>query len=364
MRGQGGDVIVCEEAAFINEVTFYEVILPLLTIKAASLLCISTPHADPYNHFNELLNNDKVRSLKLELVCPSCQRAGKVDICEHRLDRIPNFSSLDARDWVKSVYGDRRQEQYARENLGLNISRGPQCFDAMRVKEVFGQPRISLGDRSISHIFTAIDPCGGSNNRQKPGSDYAVVSIVAPGSILVGAEALDITNTDVAYFDLIVRHFKQMLQVPQLSSARLVVAIENNFGSDAVTLGLRLLDEFPNRLVLMQEKDLKKGVGTTDVVKLNMMLLLREHLNSHQIRIADMFITGHAKADALILELRDQLLRFQEVKEAPKTQFGKTRRAWSGKINGARDDLAVGLMLALYWRGKFYANSAQYGEFF
>lgn len=96
----------------------------MLTVAVASLLCISTPSTETYNHFNELLANGKVRKLEVTLSCERCKLEGKPDMCKHKEDDIPSWSSREVRDWIKSVYGEARREQYIRENIGVNARLG------------------------------------------------------------------------------------------------------------------------------------------------------------------------------------------------------------------------------------------------
>lgn len=41
-KGTGGDIIILEEAAYVDQGFFYETVAPLLLIGVTSLICIST----------------------------------------------------------------------------------------------------------------------------------------------------------------------------------------------------------------------------------------------------------------------------------------------------------------------------------
>jgi hypothetical protein len=41
-KGTGGDVIILEEAAYVEQNFFYETVAPLLLVGVTSLICIST----------------------------------------------------------------------------------------------------------------------------------------------------------------------------------------------------------------------------------------------------------------------------------------------------------------------------------
>ena len=52
LRGVGGDIVIMEEAAFMDTKVFYEVIVPLLEVENTALICISTPQ-DSMNFYSE-----------------------------------------------------------------------------------------------------------------------------------------------------------------------------------------------------------------------------------------------------------------------------------------------------------------------
>ena len=45
LKGSGGDLIVCEEAAYMDQQVFYEVVVPLLGLRDTAMIAISTPFA-------------------------------------------------------------------------------------------------------------------------------------------------------------------------------------------------------------------------------------------------------------------------------------------------------------------------------
>jgi hypothetical protein len=113
-----------------------------------------------------------------------------------------------------------------------------------------------------------------------------------------------------------------------------VIAIENLTGLEHERIAKRLLLEFPTRVLIMREKELKTGVHTSHAVKKNMMELTRVLLAKRQVYLSSEFITMHQDKAKLFQEWREQLARYREFKQAPKDAFSKGKQAWSGKING------------------------------
>jgi hypothetical protein len=94
-KGTGGDVIILEEAAYIDPGFFYETVAPLLIMGNTSLLAISTLTSE-INFYTRLLRmRDKLTglpmfvSLSIELACRACIDAGKAADCVHKLHLVP-----------------------------------------------------------------------------------------------------------------------------------------------------------------------------------------------------------------------------------------------------------------------------------
>lgn len=94
-KGTGGDVIILEEAAYIDPRFFYETVAPLLIMGNTSLLAISTLTSD-INFYTRLLRmrdpateQPMFVSLSVELACRTCIDQGKATECVHRLHLVP-----------------------------------------------------------------------------------------------------------------------------------------------------------------------------------------------------------------------------------------------------------------------------------
>jgi hypothetical protein len=171
--------------------------------------------------------------------------------------------------------------------------------------------------------------------REERGSDYTLVAIADPGVLIVSAEAISEFNSDVIEAQF-VANIRRVGDLPAYRRARFIVAIENLTGLEHERIAKRLLVEFPTRVLIMREKELKTGVCTTHAVKKNMMELTRALLAKRQVYLSSEFITMHPNRIKLFQEWKEQLARYREFKEPPKDAFSKGRQAWSGKINGMR----------------------------
>lgn len=94
-KGTGGDIIILEEAAYIDPGFFYETVAPLLIVGNTTLLAISTLTSE-INFYTRLMKmKDKVTNqpvftfLSIELACAACKADGKASECVHMLHLVP-----------------------------------------------------------------------------------------------------------------------------------------------------------------------------------------------------------------------------------------------------------------------------------
>lgn len=350
-----------EEASFMDADSFFDIVVPLLTLKNVALLCISTKGEDERNHFDVLLESGEIRKYEVSLICESCLAAGEKSDCKHRRDRIPPWSSKEARAKVQRIYGQAHHDKYLREVVGI-VKHNAQCFPTQQVNATFSRPPVPLASKSVDHVFVAIDPAGGSSDSATRTSDYAVVSIIEQGCLIVGVDAIDVSGIGMAYQDQIVEHFRRVLTIPKCEGAMFVVAIENNWGLENVTLGARLQHEFMGRIIIMDEHENKPGVWTGPRLKNNAMTLLQNLFIRDQVNFAQGWVTTHKNPDQLVSEFHAQALRFELVTQDPKTPFNKVRKVLSGKMGGNRDDIIMALQLVVWWRDVFWKDRNKYGR--
>ena len=174
-KGTGGDIIILEEAAYIDPNFAYETVFPLLIVGTTSLLAISTVTSE-INFFTRLLRmRDKTTNLPLfttlsvTLACDACREEGKGAECPHMLHLVPRWQSGDRHLKLKTVMQDR-PDLIESELSGLAFDSLQQVFRSVDLDVMFSQrPPPPVINETI-HVF--IDPAAGG-----PGSDYAVLSI-------------------------------------------------------------------------------------------------------------------------------------------------------------------------------------------
>jgi hypothetical protein len=182
-KGTGGDVIILEEAAYVDQGFFYETVAPLLLVGVTSLICISTLTSD-INFYTRLFKiKDPITGLpvfaqlQVALVCNACREAGTAASCRHMLHLVPAWQSSARHERLKAVMSDR-PDLIQSELAGLAFDALQQCFraadiDALMVAE---PPPFAWAQR----LYMIIDPAAGG-----PQSDFALITFYRQKGIIV-----------------------------------------------------------------------------------------------------------------------------------------------------------------------------------
>lgn len=162
-KGTGGDVIILEEAAYVDPGFFYETVAPLMIVGTTTLIGISTLTSE-INFYTRLIRlKDKATGLPLftvmqvELACAKCKEEGKAVDCVHMLHLVPRWQSSDRHRKLKTVMQDR-PDLIESELSGLAFDSLQQCFRPGDIDNLFTQE--SLIPPLNDDIFVIIDPAG------------------------------------------------------------------------------------------------------------------------------------------------------------------------------------------------------------
>lgn len=176
LRGTGTDLIILEEAAFVNDKVFTTVISPVLTVEYTAILGISTAQ-DELNYYSKLLTMKRpgtdellFRVYKVGLACDACAEAGKSGSCDHRINRLPPWKPPARHRMLQAIMGSD-ESGFAREALGEMASNDHYVYKAF-IRNLVSNPRVVI-DRPVGAVYIAIDPSGGGS-----GSDYCLVATI------------------------------------------------------------------------------------------------------------------------------------------------------------------------------------------
>ena len=177
---------------------FYEVIVPLMEMKGAATICISTPISS-WNFYTELteLRDDRNELLfnvmKVGMVCHRCLGTDREADCTHPSPDKPDWK-LETSEKMRAIYGHRKT-LLMREVMGKVTDAENLAFEVRDLKAFFAAPRITVGHSAVSQFFVAVDPNGGSGEESGIGSETAIVSFFFNGMNVV-VSSIHVINDD------------------------------------------------------------------------------------------------------------------------------------------------------------------------
>jgi len=171
-------VIIIDEAAHIDPKLFYKTIVPILSMKNTSLLCLSSPEGDS-NYYSALMNLKRkdrpeesfFRVLQCEQICKDCQKLERVKqiACNHIRNNAHWLSARKIRE-LKTLY-EASPEDAIREFGGLVVSDTLPAFRKEEIARLFASaPYTTLAPPKF--IFTCCDPSGGGPSMLSVVSGY------------------------------------------------------------------------------------------------------------------------------------------------------------------------------------------------
>jgi len=354
----GGNILILEECAYIPSATFFEVILPILSLATTSLIGITTVSGASDNYINNLIRMGIFEHFEIVLVCKTCRRAGKISECTHESTKRPKWQSQERASMIKTVYGAAKSDVHAREAVGVLVEQDMKCFKKDKVLTMFQAYRHSL-PRKANELFVVIDPCGGSMEALTRKSDFALMTFVnINGRIyVIGLEAFWVRRPE-DYENRVIQHIRMCRKNPMLRDSLLVCIVEGNLALEASHIRRMLLNAFPRNIQFMGDQGKKDGVLTTETSKHAMALVFDTALNEEKISIIKEFVTTHENSDELLGLAQTQLLDYSRLTTEPKNVFGRVSVRYSGKGSspGARDDLAIVFQLGLMWSQRYYSS--------
>jgi len=173
-KGTGGDIIILEEAAYVDPGFFYETVAPLMTIGNTCFIAISTLTSE-INFYTRLMKmRDRHTSqslftcLSIQLACEKCKDEGKAADCIHMLHLVPRWQSGERHMRLKVIMQDR-PDLIQSELSGLAFDSLQCVFRPADIEIMFNQapPEPELN----ADIYMFIDPAAGG-----PQSDYALLT--------------------------------------------------------------------------------------------------------------------------------------------------------------------------------------------
>ena len=294
------------------------------------------------------------RSIKVGLACEACIKAGKGDSCEHNQDVIPPWKSRDKFDMVKALYGDRK-DLLLRESVGLVTEDQSSLYRAAWVTHFLGNVSAVPVPR---FLLVACDPNGGGD------SNMAIVSatFVSGSMVIVGMDNHPVRGHDQIEAVLLAHIAALQILYP---NTWIIFVGESNLGQEADHMKHMLRS---NAYVYCIMEGGLAGVRTTQKRKeLYAMELCKFMSQMALMHTGDKMVCANPlkQLDEETLrkscmgELQKQLLGFRKIVLHSQTGRSEARISYTGKSQGAQDDLVITTIIAAYWGVQFMTQRIQ-----
>jgi hypothetical protein len=353
LRGVGGNFVVVEESSYIKDSAYYNIIVPLLALKDVAAVFLSTLGEDVDGWFNKLIASDHVHSFVVKYVCDVCEAKGLKRACVHNEWMLPHWSSSDRMEMQMKFYGEERRETFLRESVGLVEDTGDdRVFSQIKVRDALAAPAFSF-NYAVKHIFVAIDPVAGTEISEKNQSDFAVVAVASPLTVIMGIEALNIVRTE-EYRPKLEMFLRRLRAHPMTECATLVVDVEMGTGLTAPDIYAWVAEKFRN-VTLINDLTRKEGSLTTHKAKQEMMEIARYVLLKDEVRFWEKFVTSEDNAAAIKDQWAKQMMEYKRLFVKGKSITSKNSYVLSGKGENKdkKDDISVTFQRAVRLRDRF-----------
>jgi hypothetical protein len=350
LKGQGGKIIILEEASRLDEQVFSEVCLPLLGVSNTSLLAISTP-LEENNFFSQLLLAKKpngaplFKNLQIQLICSACREQKKTE-CPHLAGNLPSWKSAARGDLVRQLM-DGNKDMWLREQAGVITTRDTSAFDRGTVDVCFAKrfPVDNLVCKD-NRVYLSIDPSGGGFSQTA--CIAGAVDSVTKAMVVFAADGCAVTCDEG--LETYLRGFMESVRSHAVfANVVIVTIIERNFGGSVMASRIaNIVSVYQPIKILTADTSTHRRVGvvTTDVVKERSRVDLQKMLRLETLKFTSDrdFLSGNA---AMLTDIRQQLISFKYVYN--QRANGIVKASLTGKSFGKNDDMVMALMLLVFW---------------
>lgn len=392
VRGQGADLLILEEAAFVTSTLMTQGILPMMREKRTRMFAISTPSTVSGSVFGGMMNLKDdggaplLKVINLSEMCDKCIEEQKTECnCKDHVLVTPPWIANEKELIVRKLYDSlNAMDDLRRELSGISIQ-----GDQMSAFVVAPMKKLSFllldkekkdGDENwawvdarhikacdrVRDVYIAVDPSGGGGN-----SDTAIVTftIIDKRTVVLAMDSLPILEANPMVMPQCVeRHVEFVRKRLGLYAAALHVIMEAN-GDWIRVRQLEMFmadDKFTRRFgralfaKTLVHNQYSPGVLTTNKSKELYVSSLDELLQYKSLSLLDVFFTtqkevdGRSGRDVMVSKLVYQLNNFKRYIKRP-SEAAPEREAtvhFHGKASGNKDDLMMALLFGIYYGHK------------
>jgi hypothetical protein len=350
LRGIGGDVLILEEAAYIDQDIFKYNVVPLMQLKYTGVIGISSP-SDESNYAStlseaQLPNGEKIFLTHMAgLACTKCKANPTGKPCPHqKYKRIVSHKQgknvqiaealLDAQDVAQEIHGIIGKTEHLFTRWATTFRDAPSA----QITE------------SVQLLHTFIDPSANGS-----GSDFVIVTATPLNGkvLIIGQDEFVSIDSNITAYDAVIQlmynHFDALFEKHR--NAKAWVYIEANLNKTLAAHHGRLLQaRYGDRLIL--ERLDPQGAGNVGVwtgpeEKELYTHSLRSLLSNGNVLYANDMVGRDIAASKK--KTYTQLTQFTRVVKPPgkDVDFYTPRWVYSGKASGP-DDVCLALQALCY----------------
>jgi len=363
-RGDAPSAAFFDEVGFVDANFWYKFAFPLLQVTSRVFTLITTP-PPPAGFFAQFVEQVKDRNavgdhffslVNHSLACGECIKANEAERCCHRLYLVPPWKSLMRFTTMKALVPRGKRDTFAAEVFGVLGGKQVGYFSKPLVEAAMSRrTRVTHCDA----IYIGVDPA----SHGKSDMGMCAISVNAHGlHTIVGLAAVNVARCEMSALCAVVKQFAGRIRVA-FPDCRIVPIIEANNNEVAALSLLRafgIVDmPFTRDRFKMYIAD-EIGVLTTRETKMAMiqqtyLAIMNGALSVHATPIVADRTAFEEKAipsvsEELCTELSEQLVRFADRPDG--STSGKT-------YDGDNDDMAMSLMMAIYWRVCIVASNGR-----
>ena len=329
------------------------VVAPVTMVNKTALLGISTKvHSSngEENWYTDCIKNKIVVSYEVTYVCPACQEAGVTLECKHRRYRKPSHIKDISNPFIQFFSKD---EQFQMEISNTSREDESLCFPSHLVDRLIANPPLGL-TKPPPFILVSIDPASGSDVASKSTSDFAIVSVAAPGVCIYGMDAVECVRHQ-QYEEVLFTHLTRLRAMNGCHKASLIFAIEGNGSATWSYLTTAIRKRFKN-VAFISDYTRKEATNTSAKLKRDALSKTLLRLDADEVRFCNNFVS----ADPDIIDKFEAQMRNYRRFVKPNSDPAKQDHvSFSGKGVNKRDkdDLCFTFQRAVYYLEQHQQNS-------
>lgn len=350
-----------DEVGFVGEAFWYKFALPLLQVSMRVATCTTTP--PPANGFFEtFINQIKKRNevgdrffylVNHSLTCEMCLQNGEADRCSHCLHFIPPWKSLLRLTAMRNIVPRRQIATLQSEVYGVLNHASNTYFPRKLVESALGRTPCKFPKNFSGPVWVGIDPAGHSV------SDMGIVAVAFHDgmALLVGCASVNMARSDVAGTMALLGVFLRRLRkiVPEPNPFVPIVEV-NHSEVLAHTITKFFVQHFSPTYVPWTKQRFHScvldNIGVRKTHENTLAMVQHTYQTLVEGRLVKCEQMAHCcKADTTPKTIPVPLVdHLDELGSQLKRMADDEKGEISGKTaGGENDDMAVSLMMTLYW---------------